>query len=113
MSVCLHRIFISIRSRQQQQAYSAQQDSKVLLTVSEVVRRLCVETITVERWIVTGILDVVILLHRGQCFHSRIKQRRPDELLLPSVKTDSEYFEICCYQEVQGLSESGSDSAAH
>lgn len=52
-----------------------------LLTVGEVARSLRVDTTTVRRWISTGVLEAVILPHRGKRQAYRIKQQTLDQIL--------------------------------
>jgi excisionase family DNA binding protein len=72
---------LSIRTKRHHQADPFEQEPDALLTVPEVARRLRVETTTVRRWIATGILDAVILPHRGKRKCYRIQQRILEQLL--------------------------------
>jgi excisionase family DNA binding protein len=69
-----------------QSEFVAPQDA--LLTVGEVARRLRVDTTTVRRWISQGILEAVILPHRGKRQAYRIRQRTLDQLLQASASTN-------------------------
>lgn len=52
-----------------------------LLTVTEVARRLRVDSTTVRRWITNGVLEAVILPHQGKRLSYRVRQRTLDQLL--------------------------------
>lgn len=52
-----------------------------LLTVHEVAQRLRVDDTTVRRWIKNGILDAVILPHRGKREVYRVKRHTLEGLL--------------------------------
>lgn len=53
-----------------------------LLTITEVARRLRVDSTTVRRWITLGVLDAVILPHQGKRLSYRVRQQTLDQLLL-------------------------------
>lgn len=55
----------------------------VLLTVSEVARRLRVDATTVRRWISQGSLHAIALPHQGKRQVYRIRQRTLEQLLHP------------------------------
>ena len=57
---------------------------ETLYTVREVAKRLRVDTTTVRRWISIGVLDAVILPHRGKRQAYRIRERTLDKLLQSS-----------------------------
>ncbi|TMD69147.1 MAG: helix-turn-helix domain-containing protein [Chloroflexi bacterium] len=57
---------------------------ETLYTVREVAKRLRVDTTTVRRWISIGVLDAVILPHRGKRQAYRIRERTLDKLLQAS-----------------------------
>ena len=52
-----------------------------LLTVTEVARRLRVDSTTVRRWITNGVLEAVILPHQGKRLSYRVRQQTLDQLL--------------------------------
>ncbi len=56
----------------------SQQDN--LLTVTEVARRLRVDSTTVRRWITNGVLEAVILPHQGKRLSYRVRQQTLDQL---------------------------------
>src|SRR5437588_6279807 len=60
---------------QQEQTSIDLQPEENLYTVSEVAKRLRVNTTTVRRWISIGVLDAVILPHRGKRQAYRIRDR--------------------------------------
>jgi excisionase family DNA binding protein len=64
---------------------SAEKDD--LLTIREVAQRLRVDTTTVRRWISLGLLDAIVLPHRGKRQAYRVRKRTLDHLLQagPSV----------------------------
>ena len=53
-----------------------------LLTITEVARRLRVDSTTVRRWITLGVLDAVILPHQGKRLSYRVRKQTLDQLLL-------------------------------
>ena len=61
-----------------------------LLTVTEVARRLRVDSTTVRRWITNGVLEAVILPHQGKRLSYRVRQQTLDQLLAaptPPIKS--------------------------
>ena len=54
-----------------------------LLTVDEVAERLRVDPTTVRRWIKNGILEAIVLPHRGKRQQYRIRQRTLDSMIQP------------------------------
>ncbi len=52
-----------------------------LLTIREVAQRLRVDTTTVRRWISLGLLDAIVLPHRGKRQAYRVRKRTLDQLL--------------------------------
>jgi excisionase family DNA binding protein len=58
-----------------------QDEESSLLTVTEVAKKLRVDTTTVRRWIKSGALKATILPHRGKRQAYRIHQSTLDELL--------------------------------
>ncbi len=54
---------------------------ETLLTVTEVARRLRVDSTTVRRWITLGVLEAVILPHQGKRLSYRIRQQTLDQLM--------------------------------
>jgi excisionase family DNA binding protein len=58
-----------------------------LLTVSEVARRLRVDTTTVRRWVTLGSLEAVILPHQGKRLIYRIRQSTLNDILMTPLKT--------------------------
>jgi excisionase family DNA binding protein len=69
---------------QQEQTPIDLQPEENLYTVSEVAKRLRVDTTTVRRWISIGVLDAVVLPHRGKRQAYRIRERTLDKLLQSS-----------------------------
>jgi excisionase family DNA binding protein len=69
---------------QQEQTPSALPQNETLYTISEVAKRLRVDTTTVRRWISIGVLDAVILPHSGKRQAYRIRERTLDQLLQAS-----------------------------
>ena len=69
---------------QQEQTPDDLHQEENLYTVSEVAKRLRVDTTTVRRWISIGVLDAVILPHRGKRQAYRIRERTLDKLLQSS-----------------------------
>jgi excisionase family DNA binding protein len=59
-----------------------------LLTVSEVAKRLRVNTTTVRRWVMMGSLPAVILPKRGKRQIYRIKQQTLDTILQSPLSVD-------------------------
>ncbi len=53
-----------------------------LLTVTEVARRLRVDSTTVRRWITNGVLEAVILPHQGKRLSYRVRQQTLDQLFV-------------------------------
>ncbi len=53
-----------------------------LLTVTEVARRLRVDSTTVRRWITNGVLEAVILPHQGKRLSYRVRQQTLDQLFM-------------------------------
>jgi excisionase family DNA binding protein len=76
-----HRFDLAV---QQGQTPNDLHQEETLYTVREVAKRLRVDTTTVRRWISMGILDAVILPHRGQRQAYRIRERTLDKLLQSS-----------------------------
>ncbi len=58
---------------------------EALLTVTEVARRLRVDSTTVRRWITLGVLEAVILPHQGKRLSYRVRQQTLDQLLVSSA----------------------------
>jgi excisionase family DNA binding protein len=52
-----------------------------LLTIREVALRLRVDTTTVRRWISLGLLEAIVLPHRGKRQAYRVRKRTLDHLL--------------------------------
>ncbi|MDQ2887186.1 MAG: helix-turn-helix domain-containing protein [Chloroflexota bacterium] len=52
-----------------------------LLTIREVAQRLRVDTTTVRRWISLGLLEAIILPHRGKRQAYRVRRSTLDHLL--------------------------------
>jgi excisionase family DNA binding protein len=52
-----------------------------LLTIREVAQRLRVDTTTVRRWISLGLLEAIVLPHRGKRPAYRVRKRTLDHLL--------------------------------
>ncbi len=52
-----------------------------LLTIREVAQRLRVDTTTVRRWISLGLLEAIILPHRGKRQAYRVRKSTLDHLL--------------------------------
>ena len=69
---------------QQEQTPNDLHQEETLYTVGEVAKRLRVDTTTVRRWISIGVLDAVILPHRGKRQAYRIRERTLDKLLQAS-----------------------------
>jgi excisionase family DNA binding protein len=65
---------------------SSEQDD--LLTVSEVARRLRVDTTTVRRWVTVGSLEAVILPHHGKRLIYRIRQSTLNDILMTPPKIE-------------------------
>ncbi len=79
----------SVASTEQDQtntSNSSEQDD--LLTVSEVARRLRVDTTTVRRWVTIGSLEAVILPHRGKRLIYRIRQSTLNDILMTPPKIE-------------------------
>jgi excisionase family DNA binding protein len=76
----------STQQDQMNTANSSEQDD--LLTVSEVARRLRVDTTTVRRWVTIGSLEAVILPHRGKRLIYRIRQSTLDDILMMPPKNE-------------------------
>jgi excisionase family DNA binding protein len=62
----------------EQEPTSAKND---LLTIREVAQRLRVDTTTVRRWISLGLLEAIILPHRGKRQAYRVRKSTLDHLL--------------------------------
>ena len=71
-----------------QQAPETPSSDDMLLTVSEVARRLRVDATTVRRWISQGTLEAISLPHQGKRRVYRIRQQTLDQLLHSSVPAD-------------------------
>src|SRR5947209_3142552 len=52
-----------------------------LLTIREVAQRLRVDTTTVRRWISLGLLEAIVLPHRGKRQAYRVRKRTLEQLL--------------------------------
>jgi excisionase family DNA binding protein len=52
-----------------------------LLTVSEVAKRLRVESTTVRRWIISGALEAISLPHKGKRAMYRVRKSTLNKLL--------------------------------
>src|SRR5437763_16597846 len=74
---------------QQEQTPNDLHQEETLYTVGEVAKRLRVDTTTVRRWISIGVLDAVILPHRGKRQAYRTRERTLDKLLQPSSPSGS------------------------
>jgi excisionase family DNA binding protein len=63
-----------------------------LLTIREVAQQLRVDTTTVRRWISLGLLDAIVLPHRGKRQAYRVRKNTLDQLLRsgPSLSTSAE-----------------------
>ncbi|QBD83800.1 DNA-binding protein [Ktedonosporobacter rubrisoli] len=59
----------------------ARQNEDDLLTIREVAKSLRVDTTTVRRWITHGIMDAILLPHRGARQTYRIRKKTLDNLL--------------------------------
>ena len=71
----------SIQQEQGTKAQSASAKEDTLYTVSEVAKRLRVDTTTVRRWIAIGILEAVVLPHQGKRQAYRIRESTLNKLL--------------------------------
>jgi excisionase family DNA binding protein len=77
---------VSAKQAQDTTTNSGEQDD--LLTVSEVARRLRVDTTTVRRWVTIGSLEAVILPHRGKRLIYRIRQSTLNDILMTPLKAE-------------------------
>lgn len=75
---------LAVQQDQIASASNSLHQEETLYTVSEVAKRLRVDTTTVRRWISIGVLDAVILPHRGKRQAYRIRERTLDKLLQSS-----------------------------
>lgn len=75
---------LAVQQDQIASASNGLHQEETLYTVSEVAKRLRVDTTTVRRWISIGVLDAVILPHRGKRQAYRIRERTLDKLLQSS-----------------------------
>lgn len=73
---------------QQADEASAQSSDDILLTVSEVARRLRVDATTVRRWISQGTLEAISLPHQGKRRVYRVRQSTLNHLLQPAEPTN-------------------------
>lgn len=81
-----HATLASTKQDQMNTSNSTEQDD--LLTVSEVARRLRVDTTTVRRWVTIGSLEAVILPHRGKRLIYRIRQSTLNDILMMPPKNE-------------------------
>jgi len=70
-------------SHDQEQAVeqSPRTEKDDLLTIREVAQRLRVDTTTVRRWISLGLLEAIVLPHRGKRQAYRVRKRTLEQLL--------------------------------
>lgn len=61
--------------------HNTQEQQDVLLTVREVARQLRVDDTTVRRWILSGVLEAVVLPHHSKRCSYRIKRTTMERLL--------------------------------
>ena len=79
----------SLQHEQATNAQSASSQEDTLYTVSEVAKRLRVDTTTVRRWITIGILEAVVLPHQGKRQAYRIRESTLNKLLQTPASTPS------------------------
>ena len=79
----------SLQHEQATKAQSASSQEDTLYTVSEVAKRLRVDTTTVRRWIAIGILEAVVLPHQGKRQAYRIRESTLNKLLQTPASTTS------------------------
>jgi excisionase family DNA binding protein len=77
----------SLQHEQATKAQSASSQEDTLYTVSEVAKRLRVDTTTVRRWIAIGILEAVVLPHQGKRQAYRIRESTLNKLLQTPAST--------------------------
>ncbi len=77
----------SLQHEQTTKAQSASSQEDTLYTVSEVAKRLRVDTTTVRRWIAIGILEAVVLPHQGKRQAYRIRESTLNKLLQTPAST--------------------------
>jgi excisionase family DNA binding protein len=80
---------VSLQYEQATKAQSASSQEDTLYTVSEVAKRLRVDTTTVRRWIAIGILEAVVLPHQGKRQAYRIRESTLNKLLQTPASTTS------------------------
>jgi excisionase family DNA binding protein len=69
------------RDQEQSEERGSQMEKDDLLTIREVAQRLRVDTTTVRRWISLGLLEAIVLPHRGKRQAYRVRRRTLDQLL--------------------------------
>jgi excisionase family DNA binding protein len=80
---------VSLQHEQATTAQNASSQEDTLYTVSEVAKRLRVDTTTVRRWIAIGILEAVVLPHQGKRQAYRIRESTLNKLLQTPASTTS------------------------
>ena len=68
-------------SEEQTEERGPKMEKDDLLTIREVAQRLRVDTTTVRRWISLGLLEAIVLPHRGKRQAYRVRKRTLDQLL--------------------------------
>ena len=71
----------SSHNQEQMEERGTHMEQDDLLTIREVAQRLRVDTTTVRRWISLGLLEAIVLPHRGKRQAYRVRRRTLDHLL--------------------------------